>query len=158
MSDQEPQNIVEAYAAASRTAAKYPEQAAVYDKVVDFCENDAECRAENSLKRNMLLFWSYDHMAAEHMEKKEYEQALRLWRRARHLPQTPEMRIELGHKMLEAVDRSHLSIPRKAGIIADTAVYLQQAYQATGDEDNSRKMKRMIEVASHLLRLSGKRN
>ena len=60
--------------------------------------------------------------------------------------------------MLEAVDRSHLSIPRKAGIIADTAVYLQRAYQEAGDEDNSRKMKRMVEVASHLLRSPGKRN
>ena len=158
MSEDKPCNIVEAYAVASKTAAKYPQKRRIYDKVADFCENDRVCRTEDTVKRNTLLFWTYDHMAGEYAESKRYEQAFVTWRKALPLVWSPEEQIRLGQKMLDAVDHSRLSIPRKAGAIAETAAYLQQAYQQIGDEENSQRMKRMVDLASDLIKIPRNQN
>lgn len=147
-----PQNIVEAYAKASKTAELNPKMRLdAYDEVISFCENDQKCSLENSLKRDMLLFWAYDNVAQSNMDAKRYHEALEVWQKAGKLIRSPQARIDLGTKMLEAADKSHLSIPQKAQKIVEITHYLQEAYHEIGDEPNFERIKRLNDVATYLL-------
>ena len=153
MTKNAPCNIVEAYKMALQEVEKNSENCYVeYNKVVDFCDNNEVCNLENSIKKNMLLFWSYDNMAKDEMKHKKYIEALNIWKKAKGLLESSEMRVELGQKMLDAVDRSKLSIPEKTKEIAEICRYMQQAYQNLGDADNVSKMKHLETSANTLMK------
>ena len=153
MSKEAPKNIVEAYKNAAQEVEKNPKSRGVeYGKVVDFCDNDEACHLENSLKRNMLLFWSYDNMAEDEVGHKQFTRAIELWQKAKDLLKSPEMRVELGQKMLDMVDKSKMSIPEKTKEIAEICRYLQQAYKDLGDMENARKMEHLEKSATNLMK------
>ena len=159
MTENLPQNIVEAYAAASKAVAYNPDQKEeAFEKVVSFCENNAKCLVENSLKRNVLLFWAYSNMANAMLEEGRFEEALEVLQKAKDLPEENEAKIDTGFKMLEVIDRCRLSIPQKAEKITDVCHYMQRAYYAAGDQDGLKKMEHLQAAAEYLLGGSRQRN
>ena len=152
MTDVSPQNIVEAYTMAVKASeAKTETKLQAYDKVIAFCENNQECSLENSTKRNMLLFWAYDQVAEAKLAEKKYPDALDIWRKASRLPGEPEVKIKLGLKMLDAVDKGRFSIPEKARQIVEITGYLQKAYSENNDEAGMQRMERLQNTAAYLL-------
>lgn len=159
MAENMPKNIVEAYKRASQEVEKNPESRnAEYTKVVNFCDGNEECHWENSIKRNMLLFWSYDNMAEDEVEHKHYRQALEIWKKAKNLPKSAMVRAEVGQKMLDAVDKGNMSIPEKTDEIVEICRYLQRAYQDLGDEENAEKMARLEKAAGNLMKSTKGKN
>lgn len=147
-----PQNIVEAYKAALKVSDLNPEsKEQVFDEVITFCENDDVCRNDKSVKRKTLLFWAYNKLAILKMEANQYEKALDLWQRAQNLVQSYEGKIKLGGRMLNAIEKSKLSMNEKARRIAKTSAFLRDAYLKIGDEENADRMERLQNVASYLL-------
>ena len=152
MTEHLPQNIVEAYAAASKAAAYNPElKEEAFDKVAAFCENNAKCLIENSVKRNVLLFWAYSNMAEAMMETGRFDEALKVLHKAKDLPEENEDKINTGFKMLEAIDRCRFSIPQKAAKITEVCRYMQKAYSDAGDYDGIKKMEHLQAAAEYLL-------
>ncbi len=159
MTDSGPQNIVEAYKIASQAAQLVPEAAeAAYGKVVDFCEQDAACLLDDTLKRNTLLFWAYSNVAEESLAAGKYEQAIENWYKAALLRKDTAVRIELGQKMLEATNVAAFSLAEKAKQIVKISLFLQEAYQAAGDTDASEKMARLNDTAGYLLNASKRKH
>ena len=70
-------NIVDAY---RKVVNKY-ERGDFHD-VLSFCENDNECRDYNSLKKNVLIFWSYKNIAEYYEKEKKYIKAYDFWLKA----------------------------------------------------------------------------
>lgn len=152
MTESLPQNIVEAYAAASKATAYHPEQKEeAFEKVVSFCENNAKCLIENSVKRNVLLLWAYSNIAEAMAETGRYDEALKVLQKAKDLPEENEAKINLGFKMLEIIDRCRFSIPQKAAKITEVCSYMQKAYSDAGDDDGIRKMEHLQAAAEYLL-------
>lgn len=152
MSEILPQNIVEAYTMASKAAMMNPElKDEAFESVSVFCENNDVCLAENSIKRNILLFWAYTNMASSKFEAGRFDETLAIWQKAKELTEDPETRIDVGFKMLETVERCRLSIPQKAKEIINICRYMQEAYQKLEDSDGLQKMEHLQASAEYLL-------
>ena len=152
-------DIVEAYAIASRASELNPEmQFHAFSKVINICEGKDRCNWDNSLKRNMLLFWAYNKIAKIKISEGNYLDAFDNWQKGCKLISKPTTRIKIGNKMLEAIDKSHLNIPDKAQRIIFTASYLRDAYAKIVDTDNADRMERIIDIASNLLNVSKLKN
>ena len=157
MTNNYPRNLVEAYKNASQEVRLNPKSRRIeYEKVVDFCDNNEACKLESSIKHNMLLFWSYDNMAEDEISHQQFAQALEIWQKAKTLLKSPEMKVNLGQKMLDMVDKSKLNIPEKTKEIIEICQYLQQAYQELGDMENAKKMQHLKNTATNLMK--NKRN
>ena len=99
----------------------------------------------------MLLFWAYDKVAEAKLAEKKYPDALDIWRKASRIPGEPEVKIKLGLKMLDAVDKGRFSIPEKARQIVEITGYLQKAYSEKNDEAGMQRMERLQNTAAYLL-------
>lgn len=69
---QHPNDILHYYRLASQQAAlaQTPEEeAAAYRQVVDFCEDSRVCRLDDSIKRNSVMFWSYNNIGDALLKK-----------------------------------------------------------------------------------------
>lgn len=69
---QQPNDILHYYRLASQQAAlaQTPEEeAAAYRQVVDFCEDSRVCRLDDSIKRNSVMFWSYNNIGDALLKK-----------------------------------------------------------------------------------------
>lgn len=152
-------DIVEAYAIASRASELNPEmQFKAFSEVINICEGKEVCYWDNSLKRNMLLFWAYNKIAKIKLREGNYREALDAWQKGCKLVAKPSTRIKLGNKMLDAINSSHLNISEKAQRIIFTAHYLQDAYDKIGDDENAFRMERIIDIASNLINVSKIKN
>jgi hypothetical protein len=146
------ENIVEAYRVASTVVSAHAhQQVDAYERVIDFCEHDQKCALENSLKRNTLLFWSYLRLMRVAFAKAQYDKVLTLGSKAQSLPRSPYARIEVGNLMLDAVDKSGLSLPAKAGKIIGITRCLAAAYRLCADDENAARMVRLQQVAETFL-------
>jgi len=144
-----PKDIIEAYAMAVKARESCTRKA--FAEVVEFCENDLQCSADNSRKRNILMLWSYDKLAQSYARAKDYEQAYNYWRKALALTTSAAIRLNLGLKMLDAADKSIADITRKATKIVEITTMLQKVYQENGDVDNVQKMQSLTISAMRLL-------
>ncbi len=152
MKENIPQNIVEAYIMAAKVGELEPEQKyKAFDDVISFCESNAECLAEDSLKRNTLLFWAYDKLAQSKMKEAKYVEAIDLWEKAQKLLQSPQTKVKLGNKILEAIEKSKIGISDKAKRIIRVTTYLQKVYSEIGDNESMNRMERLQNVAAFLL-------
>ena len=152
MKENIPQNIVEAYTIAAKIGELDPEQKyKAFDEVISFCEGDANCWAEDTLKRNTLLFWAYDKLAQSKMKEAKYTEALDLWEKAQNLVQSSQSKVKLGNKILEAIEKSKIGISDKAKRIVRVTAYLQKVYSEIGDNESMNRMERLQNVAAFLL-------
>ncbi len=159
MTDNLPQNIVEAYKNASQAALMFPKESGeAYEKVIEFCKKDADCVLDKTLKRNTLLFWAYNNVAEKAASAERYEQAIDNWLEAAELSKDVAVKIELGQKMLEAANLVDCNIPQKAQYITKISLLLQQTYLATGDEKAAEKMARLNDTANYLLNNSNRKH
>ena len=150
-----PRNIVEAYVLAARASEMNPTaKMQAFRKVIDFCEQDVVCAKEDSIKRNTLLFWSYDKVAQAEMHHKRYGEALSLWLKSCSLSVSPYALIRQGNKMLSLIDSGKLNILEKAKNLCQIAVCLQKAYLETGQSEEAEKMKRLQEISASILQRS----
>lgn len=146
-----PYDIVKAYGTASRVSALNPKmQFQEFSKVINFCEGKTSCDWDNSVKRNMLLFWAYNKIAEMKVNEGNYIEALNNWQKGCKLVRNTETRIKIGNKMLELIDKVQLNIPEKAERIIFITHYLYDAYNEIGDVDNAYKMARIKDIATNL--------
>lgn len=159
MTENFPENIVDAYSQAVKAAALNPDlKEEAFGAVIDFCDNNQACSLDSSIKRNMLLFWSYNNIASAMIEAGKFEEAFEVLQKAKDLPEDAEARIDIGFKILEVLDRCKFSIPQKAVKIVDICHYLQNAYQSIGDTDGLQKMEHLQAAAQYLLNGSNLQN
>lgn len=152
MTESIPQNIVEAYTQASKATMLNPKmKGAAFESVVDFCESDNQCRHEDTVKRNQLLFWSYNNAAISYFDDGNFDEALELWNKAKGLIDDANVKTDIGFKMLEAIERCRFTIPQKAVKIIEICQYLKQAYQQLNDSGGLQKMEHLQAAAEYLL-------
>ena len=154
-----PENIVEAYSQAARmTALNSDLKEEAFEKVIDFCDSNQQCSLDSSIKRNMLMFWSYSNIATAMVDAGRFEEAFDVLQKAQDLPEDAEDKIDIGFRMLEVLDRCKFSIPQKAVKIVDICHYLQEAYRVLGDQDGLQKMEHLQAAAQYLLNGSKRKN
>ena len=153
----QPKNIVEAYKIAVLSAAFTPQdKIKVFEEVICFCENDKQCSRENSIKRNTLLFWAYNHLAKEYERRKNYNQAIFLWQKAYPLVESAEAKIRLGLKMLDVLNVGNFNLRDRAKNISELATILIQGYEQKGLEQEASNIKRLKKAADCIINGSRK--
>lgn len=68
-------DILHQYRLASQRAAlahSPDEEIAAYSQVVDFCETTEQCRLDDSIKRNSVMFWSYNNIGDALIKKSRH--------------------------------------------------------------------------------------
>lgn len=142
-------NIVDAY----RKAVSESEKDDFHD-VVSFCENDKKCREDKSLKKNVLMFWSYKKIALFYEKGKKYRQAYEFWQKALFFAKKHETKINIGHKLLALINKMRLPMTEKAGEIIKVAGYMQKEYELKGNKESVLRILKLQDAAEKLLRKS----
>lgn len=151
-----PKDIVEAYALAVKARESCTRKA--FEEVINFCENDLQCSADNSRKRNTLLLWSYDKLAQSMARTNQYAKAYEWWQKALPLTSSVKVKINLSLNMLDAANKGFANMREKAAKVAETTALLQKLYQKSNDLINSQKMQKLTETATNLLIISKAKN
>ncbi|MBE6467908.1 MAG: hypothetical protein E7004_04890 [Alphaproteobacteria bacterium] len=144
-----PNDISEVYKNALSTR-----QNSDFGEVIAFCEKNQKCQKDNSLKKNMMLFWSYKKIALFYEKSKNYEKAYLFWQKVNKLQIKPELRVKVGHKLLRLVNDMKMPIDKKAGEIVKIAGYMQKAYKELGNVKSIERIAKLQSVAEKLLKKS----
>lgn len=147
-----PRDIVEAYALAVKARENTTRKA--FHEVIDFCENSAECMADNSLRRNTLLFWAYDKLAYSYAKSNEFDKAFDWWHKAEDLPASYHAKLSLGMNMLQAANNAAGNIFTKAARVIQAADFLKKLYEEYGNYIEAERMERLQNSASAVLKQS----
>ena len=141
-----PKNIVDAY----RNAVSKSKRADFYD-VVSFCESDEECQEDTSLKKNVLMFWSYKKIALFYEKNKKYKQAYTFWQKTLEFATNSAMKIKIGHKMLEVVNKMKIPLREKAEEIVRICNIMQKEYELKGNKESVLRMSKLQDAAEKIL-------
>ena len=125
-----------------------------FDKVIDFCNNNHKCRADFSIKKNMMLLWSYKKVALFYEKKQNYKKAYLFWQKATDLDVGADVRVNIGHKLLLLADKMNLPIEEKAGKIIKITGYIQKAYKDLGNQEGFLRISVLQDKAEKLLKKS----
>ena len=112
---QQPNDILHYYRLASQQAAlaQTPEEeAAAYRQGVNFCEDSRVCRLDDSIKRNSVMFWSYNNIGDALLKKgrsllgfkaasKNYAEVLHSYDQALHSARDAAEKISTLNKMAQ---------------------------------------------------------
>ena len=142
-------NIVDAY----RKAVSKSEKEGFHD-VISFCENDKKCREDTSLKKNVLIYWSYKKIALFYEKGKKFKQAYEFWQKAADFASKHEVKIMIGHKMLEMINKIRMPIFQKAGEIIKVAEYMRKEYEQNGNKESVLRISKLQDAAEKLLKKS----
>ena len=143
-------NIVDAY----RKAVNEYEKDSFHD-VISFCENDIKCNEDNSLKKNVLMFWSYKKIATFYEKGKKYRQAYEFWQKAFVFAKKYETKIKIGHRLLELINKMRLPMAEKAVEIIKITGYMQKEYELKGNKESVLRISKLQDAAEKLLKKSG---
>ena len=149
MSKKMTKNIVDAY----RKAVSKSKKDNFHD-VISFCENDKKCREDNSLKKNVLMYWSYKKIAMFYEKGKKYRQAYEFWQKALSFAKKYETKIKIGHKLLELINKMRLPMDKKAGEIIKVTEYMQKEYELKGNKESVLRISKLQDAAEKLLKKS----
>ena len=144
-----PKNIVDAYKKALNKLER-----ADFQNVVSFCENDEECREDTSLKKNVLMFWSYKKIAIFYEKNKKYKQAYMFWQKAFDFANSSDAKIRTGHKMLDVVNKMKITMREKAEEIVRIANSMKREYELQGNKESISRMLKLQAVAEKILKKS----
>lgn len=147
-----PKDIVEAYTLAVKARDSATRQA--MREVIDFCENNLQCSADQSLKRNTLLLWAYKRLAASYAKAKDFAKAYELLCKASEIPAGFNAKVALGFNMLRAANNMSDDINAKATKVTHTAEFLKNVYDEAGDEENYHRMLKLQNAALRVLQQS----
>lgn len=125
-----------------------------FQNVVSFCDNDAKCREDNSLKKNVLMFWSYKKIALFYEKGKKYRQAYGFWQKALEFSGSSEEKIKIGHNMLILVNKMNISMREKAEEIIRIGNIMQKEYELRGNKESVLRISKLQDAAEKLLRKS----
>lgn len=142
-------NIVDAY---RKVVNKY-ERGDFHD-VLSFCENDKKCREDNSLKKNVLMFWSYKKIALFYEKGKKYRQAYSFLQKALEFSGSPVEKIKIGHNMLILVNKMKISMKEKAEEIVRICNIMQKEYELKGNKESVLRIFKLQDAAEKLLQKS----
>ena len=134
----QPQNIMQAFRMANDRVAdskNIDEMISAYDQVVSFCSGNKACRAERSTRRDMLLYWAYNHIAGAYLHKELPTAAVLYWEKALAISANNKQKAHVLEQMLDAVSKEKLHTIDKChkilGIINQlTAIYKNKSYNA----------------------------
>ena len=147
-----PENIVEAYGLAAKAFDSDPlNKQKIFEDVISFCENDVECKADDSLKRNTLLLWAYDKLAMAKFDASLYAEALAIWQKSYKLALSSKTKINIGNKMLEAVEKANMKMSEKAKNIVKITAFLHKAYSDEKNQEAAERIQRLQNVAAFVL-------
>lgn len=141
-----PKNIVDAYRKALGNNTNID-----FKKVISFCEKDDDCKDDNSLKKNVLMFWSYKKIAMFYEKDKKYKKAYEFWQNALNFASKSSTRIKVAYRLLALVSKMRLSIVEKAQEIVRICDFLQKEYMISGNNENALRISKLQEKASKLL-------
>lgn len=144
-----PKNIVDAYRQVSND-----KENGDFGKVVSFCEKDIECRDDTSLKRNVLMFWSYKKIAEFYENEKKYKKAYEFWQKALSVAFETSIKIKVAYRLLSLISKLHQPMREKAQEIVRICDFLQKEYIAFGNTENALRISKLQEKALNLLNKS----
>lgn len=125
-----------------------------FRKVVAFCEKNEDCQKDGSLKKNVLMFWSYKKIAMFYEQGKKYKKAYEFWQKALDFAQRQPTKINIAYRMLEIVSKMRLPMREKAQEIMRVCNILQKEFEASGNEERALRISKLQEKASKLLNKS----
>ena len=125
-----------------------------FKNVISFCENNDKCKYDNSLKKNVLIFWSYKKVAEYYEKEKKYIKAYVFWHKAWGVAFSSSLKIKIAYHLLAQISKLHLSINEKAQEIVRVCNYLQKEYEKTGNTKGSLRISKLQEKALKLLNKS----
>ena len=125
-----------------------------FKDVISFCENDNECRDDNSLKKNVLIFWSYKNIAEYYEKEKKYIKAYDFWLKAWNVAFNSSLKIKIAYHLLAQISKLHLSINEKAQEIVRICNYLQNEYENANNIKGALRISKLQEKALKLLNRS----
>ena len=141
-----PKNIADAYKEALSNNKNID-----FEKVVSFCEKDVGCKDDNSIKKNVLMFWSYKKIAEFYENGKNYKKAYEFWQKTLDFAGRPSTRIRIAYKILAIIPKMRLSIREKAQKIVRICNVLQNEYAFLGKKENASRILKLKDKASNLL-------
>ena len=141
-----PKNIVDAY----RKAVNKNEYAD-FEKVISFCEKDDKCKDDNSLKKNVLMFWSYKKIAAFYEKGKKYKKAYEFWQKTFDFTDRASVKIKIAYRMLALLSKFNLTMREKAQEIVRICNILQNEYEKIGNNESASRISMLQEKALKLL-------
>ena len=144
-----PKNIADAYKNALNNNLNSD-----FEKVISFCEKDEVCRDDNSLKKNVLMFWSYKKIAVFYEKGNKYKKAYEFWQKTLEFAGKSSTKINIAYKLLALLPKMRLSINDKAQEIVRICNYLQKEYENTGNSNNTLRISKLREKALKLLNKS----
>ncbi len=108
-SPQDFESILQAYYTALEESQKtndYGKKVRAYNSVIGYCSNDTSCLNDNSRKRDMILYWTYNNLGDIFMEKARvqnakgaYADAAESYQRALNFSRNSEEKIATMQKM-----------------------------------------------------------
>ena len=142
-------NIVDAYRSVSKNKEKGD-----FSRVISFCEKDKYCRDDNSLKRNVLMFWSYKKIAEFYEREKKYKNAYEFWQKAIDIAFKPSLKIKIAYKLLALIVKLRFPIGEKAQQIVRICNSLQKEYDVLGNSEKALRISKLKDRALSLLNKS----
>lgn len=125
-----------------------------FQNVVSFCENDTKCREDNSLKKNILMFWSYKKIALFYEKGKRYRQAYNFLQKAFEFSINSDEKIKIGYNMLVLVNKMKASMREKAEEIVRITNIMQKEYEFKGNKESVLLISKLQDAAQKLLKKS----
>ena len=122
--------------------------------VVSFCEKNDECKYDNSLKKNVLMFWSYRKVAIFYEKGKKYKKAYEFWQKALDFACRPSTKINIAYHLLAIISKMRLSISEKAQEIVKICNFLQKEYENLDNKERALRISKLQEKALKLLNKS----
>lgn len=122
-----------------------------FRSVVSFCEKNDTCKKDNSLKKNMLMYWSYKKIAMFYEKGKKYKKAYVFWQKAYDFALDSSLKIKAAHKMLALVDKMGLCVTGKAQEIVKISVLLHNEYERLGNKESVLRVSKLQDAAQKIL-------
>lgn len=144
-----PKNIVDIYRQVSGD-----EEKGDFNKVISFCEKNKECRDDTSLKKNVLMFWSYKKIAEFYERDKKYKKAYEFWQKALSVAFKSSTKIKIAYRLLALISKIRQPMSEKVQEIVRVCDFLQKEYMVSGNKENALRISKLQEKASNLLNKS----
>lgn len=151
-----PQNIMHAFKQANNEIAgskSLDEMIAAYNKVIGFCTNSAECRSNNSIKRNTLLYWAYSNIGSSYRKKNMPLIAYTYYQKALSVAISDQQQIMALESMLTETGKLDLRVKNKCRKIIKLCTRLIKIYQKN---DLQEDMQRISALSERMLELLNK--
>ncbi len=151
----QPQNIMQAFRLANQQVAQSKdvnEMISAYDKVVNFCAGDKSCRAEKSTKRDMLLYWAYNHIGDAYFHKGVPAAASMYWDKALAISHNDKQKAHMLEKMLNIAGNENVHMVEKCRKILAIVNQLTNIYKDKGDSADLRRITALGEKTLEILK------